>query len=123
LAFFDLLRGKLFSKGWLSLVVMELPNCKVFKHMPRMRATFCSLKGTSRWGMEEIMISFVQVEGKCRLSSNYRDEIERHYYIFCKLLESFDTDIDSEDIDAHYNYYMQSSLLEIHICIHKYAQV
>jgi hypothetical protein len=88
---------------------MGVAHCKVFKHMFIFVARVCSLRGISRWGMEEIMIFFVQAEEKYRLSNTYRDDIERHYCIFCMLLGSFDVGIDWEGINEHYNYYTQAS--------------
>ena len=56
--------GILFSRDLLSLAVRQVVDSILFERMPIKRFTFCSLRGISRWGMEEIMISFVQAEEK-----------------------------------------------------------
>ncbi len=55
-----MLGGILFSRDLLSLAIRQVVDSILFERMPIKRFTFCSLMGTSRWGMEEIMISFVQ---------------------------------------------------------------
>ena len=52
--------GILFSKDLLSRAVRQVVDSIIFERMPTKRFTFCSLMGISRWGMEEIMISFAQ---------------------------------------------------------------
>lgn len=55
-----MLGGILFSRDSLSLAVRQVVDSILFERMSTKRFTFCSLMGISRWGMEEIMISFAQ---------------------------------------------------------------